>query len=97
MNAMSEKELQDRFVRGVTWKMIGVLVLATISVVSSFWIGYNAILNSVESSRTEFRETLQTFRAEFRAELDTVKANQVKSHYENEIRFKDIEHKIDKR
>jgi len=97
MNVMSEKELHEQFVRGVTWKMIGVLVAATISIVSSFWIGYNAIQKSEEDTRSEMRESLQSIRFEFRAQIDTVKANQMQSHYENEIRFKDIEHKIDRK
>ena len=96
MSAMSETELQNRFVRGVTWKMIGVFIAGIISVVSSFWIGYNAIQGSIKESRTEFKEGMQTLRSEFRSQIDTVKSNQLKSHYETEMRFQDIEHKIDK-
>lgn len=91
-----EKELHEKFIRGVTWKTAGVVIAGVISIVTTFIAGYNGIQDSMKDTRTEFRESIQQLKSDFRTQIDSIKYNQVKSHYENEIRFNDLENKIDK-
>lgn len=96
MSTQEEKELHEKFIRGVTWKTAGLVMAGVVSIVSTFIAGYNGIQDNLKDTKTEFRESMQQLKIDIRSQMDTVKYNQVKSHYENEMRFKDIENKIDK-
>jgi len=70
--APQERELHERFIRGITAKMLGLGALGLISVVSSFWIGYNNLKDEIKDSRVQSKENLSAFAYSIKRSQDSM-------------------------
>lgn len=80
----TQTEIQNTFIKGITWKVLGSILLATISITGSVVQGFNSLKTEVRSIRYEFRTA-----------IDSVKVKQMQNKYESEIRFQKLDSKLE--
>lgn len=92
MTTQAQTEIQNRFIKGLTWKALGSILIATISIVSSIIMGFQSLKDDVKDLRLEIRSV----RYEVRTALDSVKYKQQIRAIETDNKFKNIDDKLNR-
>lgn len=90
MTTQAQTEIQNRFIKGLTWKALGSILVATISIVSSIIMGFQSLKDDVKDLRLEIRSV----RYEVRTALDSVKYRQQIRSIETDNKFQKMDDRL---
>jgi len=87
-----ETEIQNKFIKGLTWKLLGSILVGVISITTSIIMGFN----SLKSEVTEIKGDVKSMRYEFRSAIDSVKYKQQLRGVETDAKFERIDDKLNR-
>lgn len=95
MTTQAQTEIQNRFIKGLTWKILLSVILATVSITSSVVVGFQSLRSEIKDTKVEFKQEMRSLRSEVRATMDTIKFKQMLNKVEIDGKIQLMNNKLD--
>lgn len=86
----TQTEIQNKFIKGLTWKLLWSILVSVITITSSIIMGFQSLKDDVKDLKAE----IKSVRYEFKAAIDTVKYRQSIRAIETDAKFQRIDDKL---
>jgi len=90
MTTQAQTEIQNKFIKGLTWKLLWSILVAVITITGSIITGFQSLKDDVKDLKIEIRNV----RYEVRAAIDSVKYKQNIRAIETDAKFQRIDDKL---